>query len=82
MADIEVKLKLRGVNEVMASKGVQDEVNRRGARIAAAAGKKYRLVVHPHKWTARAYVAPADGASITDTDANGLLRALDAARGS
>ena len=81
MSDVNVKLKLKNVNALMRSKPVQDEVNKRAAKIANAAGPKYRLIVSPHKWVARAYVAPVDGAKITDSDQAGLLRALDAGRG-
>lgn len=80
MSNLTVKLKLTGLNKLMRSAPVQAEVNRRGARIAAAAGKKYRLVVRPHRYTARAYVEPVEGAKITDADQARLLRALDAAK--
>ncbi|QAB17488.1 hypothetical protein Leucomu_05730 [Leucobacter muris] len=80
MSNLTVKLKLTGLNKLMRSAPVQAEVNRRAARIAAAAGKKYRLVVRPHRYTARAYVEPVEGAKITDADHARLLRALDAAK--
>lgn len=80
MSNLTVKLKLTGLNKLMRSAPVQAEVNRRGARIAAAGGKKYRLVERPHRYTARAYVEPVEGAKITDADQARLLRALDAAK--
>lgn len=81
MSDVNVKLSIKGVNALMRSKPVQAEVNKRAAKMAAAAGPKYRMVVSPHKWTARAFVSAADGAKITDADVSGLARAIDAARG-
>lgn len=81
MAEVNVKLKLKGINAMMRSKPVQDELNKRAAKIANAAGPKYRLIVSPHKWVARAFVAPIEGERIADSDVSKLARALDAGRG-
>lgn len=78
--NVRVKLKLKGLNELMTSAPVQAEVNKRAAKIAASAGPKYRMVVRPHKWTARAYVEPVEGERTTDADQRRLLGALDAGR--
>ena len=60
MADVKVKLKLRGINKVMKSPEVQSAVARRAQRIAAAAGEGFEPVVNPAKYTARAFVRTAD----------------------
>lgn len=78
--DVRVKLSLKGINKLMTSAPVQAEVNKRAAKIAASAGPKYRMVVRPHKWTARAFVEPVEGARVTDDDQRRLLGGLDAAR--
>lgn len=81
MADVKVKLKIRGVREVLKSNPVQSDLARRAKRIADAAGAGFQMVVKPHRYTARAFVQ-------TDTDegrkrqAEGavLERSLDAGR--
>lgn len=78
--DVRVVLRLKGLNQLMTSAPVQAEVNKRAARVAAAAGPKYRMVVRPHRWTARAFVEPVDGARVTDDDQRRLLGGLDAGR--
>ncbi|QIK62339.1 hypothetical protein G7068_03290 [Leucobacter viscericola] len=80
MNDVRVKLKLSGLNKVMRSPAVQAEVNARAARVSAEAGPKYRMVVYPHRYSARAFVEPVAGAKISDADNARLLRALNAAR--
>lgn len=81
VADVKVTLKLKNVNALMRSAPVQSEVNKRAAKIANAAGPKYHLIVSPHKWVARAFVAPVDGVQIEDADVAKLLGAIDAGRG-
>jgi hypothetical protein len=53
---VRVKLKIKGVREVLKSAPVQSEIARRAQRIAAAAGEGFESVVKPHKYTARAFV--------------------------
>lgn len=81
MANVRVKLNLRGIDEVLKSRGVTAEVARRAWRIKQRAGDHFEMVVIPHKWTSRAYVQSADeeGAKLEARDKT-LTRALDAAR--
>ena len=60
MATTKVKLNLRGINQLMSSAPVQAEVSARAKRMAAAAGGNFEAVDAPHRWTARAYVRPAN----------------------
>lgn len=78
--DVRVQLRLTDLNKAMRGPEFQGDVNRRMARVAAAAGPKFRLVVRPHPFTARAYVEAKPGAKITDADVKQLLRAVDEAR--
>lgn len=71
-----VKLKLRELNKLMRSAPVQSETNARAARIAAAAGPKYRRVPSPHRYKARAFVEPVPDVEISDVDQARLLRAF------
>ena len=75
-----VKLKLAGLNKLMRSAPVQSLVNEKAGRISAAAGPKYRVVVRPHRYTARAFVEPRESEQISDADTIGLLRALGSAK--
>lgn len=79
--NVRVKLKIRGINQVMTSRGATDEVASRAQRIARAAGPNFEAVVKPHKHTARAYVRPAnrEGAEQEARDKT-LTRAIDAGR--
>lgn len=76
---VRVKLNLRGVNTLMTSAPVQSMVAQRAARIARAAGPNFEYVVNPHKYTARAYVRPAnaEGAKEEARDKT-LTRAISA----
>lgn len=74
------QLRLSSLNRVMRDQAFQADVNRRMAKVAAAAGPKFRLVVRPHRFTARAYVEAADGERLTDADVSRLLKGLEAAR--
>lgn len=78
--DVRVKLKLKGLNQLMTSAPVQSLVNEKAAKVSAAAGPKYRMVVRPHRYTARAFVEPVEGANITDDDQRRLLGGIDSAR--
>lgn len=81
MADVKVKLKIRGINAVMKSNPVQSEVARRAVRIAKAAGPGFEAVVNPAKYTARAFVRTTDDASRkAEAKDKTLTRALDAGR--
>lgn len=82
--DVRVKLKLKGLNELMTSAPVQSLVNEKAAKVSAAAGSKYEMIVQGKrrsKRTARAYVQPKEGVVTTDSDQRRLLGGLDAARG-
>lgn len=79
--DVRVKLKLSGLNKLMRSAPIQAKVNEKAAKISAAAGPKYRMVVRPHRYTARAFVEPVEGANITDDDQRRLLGGVDSAKG-
>lgn len=75
--NVDVRLKLTGLNKVMRSPEVQAVVNEKAYRLASAAGPGHRAVVSPHKWVARAFVEQEDAAQ-AKKDPNGLslLRAL------
>ena len=81
MADVRVKLKIRGIREVLRSAPVQAEVARRARRMAQAAGSGFESIVKPHKYTSRAFVQTAsqEGRRREATD-KVLTRALDAGR--
>ncbi len=80
-SDVRVKLKIRGVNQVMTSRGATEEVASRAQRMARAAGPNFEAVVKPHKYTARAYVRNRnrEGAEQEARDKT-LTRAIDAGR--
>ncbi|GAA1579240.1 hypothetical protein ACIFOC_00443 [Leucobacter aridicollis] len=78
--DVKVKLKLTGLNKLMTSAPVQSRVNEQAARVSAAAGSKFEMVVQgkrPSRRTARAYVQPREGVRLSDADRIALLRALE-----
>ena len=58
MAAVTVKLKIRGINQIMTSSGATSLIAQRARRIAAAAGPGFEATIVPHKWTARAYIRP------------------------
>ena len=77
--DVRVKLKLQGLNKLMTSAPVQARVNAEAARVSAAAGPKFKMVVQgkrPNRRTARAYVQGVEGERLTDADRLALLRAI------
>lgn len=78
----EVKLNLQGINAIMTSAQVQDDLNRRAARIAAAAGPGFDWAPgRPHPWVARAYVWTGDAdAERAEATERTLTRAIDAGR--
>lgn len=79
-----VVLLLPGLNAVMKSRAVADELQRRGERIARAAGAGFSAETDQpqHRWIARTYVkAETFEARAREARDNVLLRALDAGRG-
>lgn len=52
----QVKLKIRGVREVLRSQSVQADLARRARRGAQAAGPGIVAIVKPHRYTARVFV--------------------------
>lgn len=81
MADVKVKLRLSGLNQLMRSEPVQAEVLRRARRIQAAAGDNFEVVSRPHRWTARAYVQPKNYAGRREEAKHKrLTSAVDAGR--
>lgn len=77
-----IKLKLKGVNELMRSEPVQAHMDQVGRRMAAAAGPGISYLPKPHKWTARGYVqtTTAEGRR-REAEDKVLLSALSAGRG-
>jgi len=61
VSKVRVKLNLRGINQLMASRKVQDRLDEVGAEMAGDAGSGFEYEASPHKWTARGYVQVADG---------------------
>ncbi|MTE24830.1 hypothetical protein [Microbacterium sp. ZXX196] len=57
---VRVKINLKGLNELMTSKPVQDLVEERARKIQEAAGPNFEVVSRPHRWVARAFVQPAN----------------------
>lgn len=77
-----VKLKLKGINELMRSEPVQAHVDQVGRRVAAAAGDGFEYQPRTHKWTARGYVRTATAAARRrEAEDKVLLAALSAGRG-
>lgn len=62
MANVMVKLNLRGINRLMTSDSVQGEVDRVGRGIAARAGSDFEYRSRRHRWTARGFVSAANAA--------------------
>lgn len=73
MANVNVRLKIRGINELMTSRPVTALVVREARRMAAEAGPNFEYDVVPHKWTARAYVRPANAAGAREQAENAVL---------
>lgn len=53
---VRVKLKIKGVRDLLKSRPVQSEVARRAHRMAADAGEGFEAVVKRHRYTSRAFV--------------------------
>lgn len=78
---LRVKIKLRGVNEIMRSPEVQAELDAVGENIAAAAGDGFYYQPRPHKWTARGYVGTMNArARRREAEDKVLIGALAAGR--
>ncbi len=81
MTNPRVKLNIKGIREVLKSQPVIDELARRGARAARAAGPGNKLVVKTHKYTARVFVQTEnEEAAKREAEEKSLTRSLDAAR--
>lgn len=59
---VTVKLKLRGLNELMTSRPVSARLAREAKRMAEAAGSDFEFDVVAGRWTALATVRPANAA--------------------
>ena len=84
--DVNVRLNIRGINELMRGDAAQKRVNEVAYRMRAAAGGGHSAVVpgaglKRHRWVARAYVQQDDDAQ-SRKDPNGveLLRAMDSVK--
>ena len=76
-----VKLKLRGIRQVLRSDAVQADLAKRARRGAQAAGPGIVAVVKPHKYTARAFVETEnEEGRIREAKDKVLNRALGAMR--
>jgi hypothetical protein len=81
MANVRVKLSIRGVRDVLKSSAVSSELARRAGRIRNAAGEGFSMVVKPHRYTARAFVqSDTAAADKREAESKVLTRALDAGR--
>lgn len=80
MNDVRVKLKIRGIREVLKGPEVTAELARRVKRAAAVAGPGFEGIVKPHKYTGRGFVQTAndEGRKRQAEDAGILIRARDA----
>jgi len=81
MADVTVKLKMGGIQTLLRSREVRDEIARRAKRGADAAGEGFEYVVRPHRYTSRAYVQTNSAVGEQrEADDKVLIRAMDAMR--
>lgn len=80
MTDVKVKLKLRGINAVMTSPGVTAAVAREARRMAEQAGSNFEYNVSPHRYTARAYVRPANTEGRKEQADNAVLERVMGSR--
>lgn len=78
-----LRLKLRGINELMTGRVATAAVVRSANKIRAAAGADFEVNVVPHKWTARAFVRAKNARGMREEARNKVLtRAVNAAKGS
>ncbi|MGO2110728.1 MAG: hypothetical protein ACTH31_03865 [Pseudoclavibacter sp.] len=61
MANVRVRLRLKGINQLMASQKVQDRLDEIGDEMANDAGDGFEYAPSPHKWTARGFVQTSTG---------------------
>ena len=82
MAVVKVKINPRGAQKLLTSKAVQDNLNERAQRIAAAAGDGFIVRERPQRVNRYGVqVRTGDKASRqAQADHNSLTRALDAGR--
>lgn len=81
MADVEVRLKLRGINALMTSQPVVSAVARRANAIRAAAGDGFKTTVKVgSKYTAAYVQTDTDAARKRQAEDAVLQKALDAGR--
>lgn len=73
MSDVKVKLNIRGINAVMSGAGATGAVAREARRMAQAAGSNFEANVVPHRWTARAFIRPANAAGRREQADNAVL---------
>ncbi len=78
MADVRVQLKLTGLNKLMTSPEVQEQVDAAGRDLAGRAGPDFEYVRGGrHRWTARGFVQPANARGAREQARNAALeRAL------
>ncbi|MCC2031828.1 hypothetical protein [Microbacterium allomyrinae] len=69
----QVKVNLRGLNQLMRSEPVQAIVDAEGRRIAAAAGPDFEYKPLPHRWMARGFVQPANARGAREQARNAVL---------
>lgn len=79
MAKNTLKLNLHGFKELRKSAEIRDDLNRRAAKVAAAAGPGFEVRQSPSKNRARVVVVPTtDEAEQANVDSFAALRALSA----
>lgn len=82
MADVNVRLLLRGLNAIMTSREATAEVIGAARKIQRAAGDDFEVNVVPHRYTARAYVRAKNARGMREEARNKVLtRAVGAAGG-
>lgn len=81
MANVRIVLNRRGVRELLRSREIQADLERRAQRIAAAAGPGHEVTVEQGRNRARAAVrTDTIDAMISEATDHTLTRALDAGR--
>lgn len=81
VSDVTVRLKLRGLNQLMTSRGVTAAVVRRAQAMQKAAGDNFEVNIVPHKYTARAFIRPSNyKGRVEEAREKRLMRSIDAAR--
>lgn len=81
MPDVKIVLNRRGIQQLLRSREVQRDLERRGRAIAAAAGPGHRIEseIGPHRARV-AVITDTPEAMVTEATARTLTRALDAGR--